>query len=610
MDKTDILSQAKILEEELILVSARMAKTDELDSMVDWLKYVLQNDSTLGKYFLIPADEEIRSALHTIISKNNSMGHPVISSIANRIATLLSGTVDLKKHTLTSSGIIITLKSFDHLASLIVKYRFGQEVQKSIDFVFQASQGKRLHLYKTHANEPDLRVILKTLQVDPSRTNVEAIGYFLKFLFDQLNANMMRSGYIQYARHAWWAFWQLFELGDENWLKENKNKIVKIFNDLCENTEYKYVGFDFTNIAPELNSEFYERIWVTIDMMRVFRYTKARSVFEASFFDKLTKEIESNLRMILLQGNDGSLRSIQCKLVFMYECIIHYNYIEVDQIIATRNLNVQSNYIGDYLYNDAVISAYSDIKENIISFLKKDIVWIKQPTTCMLVSGSAGQGKSELAIQIANEIMGLSNALGRHSKLYKFAIGKEIQSISDLNRIFEDLEKDKNVETVRIIFFDEIDKADNFDLFTPLLSQLENPVTTNNPLTYWIFAQSKYSSFSALKVYADSLEKKSLRDFLTRIQLGAIDLTDMKTSSIQKILSLIGHANVVKPNIEAISTNCIESLFLEPDINNNRDLIGLFTKKMVVEKGSILLKSERKSYSQDSLIKILIKSNA
>jgi hypothetical protein len=608
MQRDEIQSEVTKLEDELIRMSTLVGKEDEHDSMLNWIKSMLNDGNELARYFLIPSDKRIREALRVLVSENNPLSHPIINTISNRIGLLLSGTGDLRHHPLTSSRLLSALKAFDSLVLTVSKYRIGREIQKSVSTVYQAMKANRLYTYKTLIHESDLRIVLKTLQVDRDRTNIAALKHFLEYLYDQLTINHSHPGHIQHARHTCWALLDLFELADPVWLKQHQNEICAMIGRQCEATEYVSPQHNLADIVPEMTSDFYERIWVTIDMMRIFRDEKAREIIDPNLLGRLKDFIHANMSLITLQQNDRSIRSIQCKLIFLYEATIHVNYLEILDIIDARKLDVSRNFIGRYLYSDDVLTQYREIEESIIGFINGSQKWRKHSTTCLLVSGSAGQGKSELATQISDWIQQF--ALARSSKCIplNFAVGREIRSQDDIEDAFRKIENHQ--DQIRVVFFDEVDKARDFDFFTPFLTKLESQISASDSLTFWIFAQSSFPSFGAYREHADGLPVKSLRDFLTRIQLGYLNVPDLRGVFIQRILTVLGVAKAQNADLTAISERCIKAIFFEQQVNNNRDLIGLYTRTMIVSDSVLMLKSERARLSSMQKIAVTLYADA
>ncbi|RZK20101.1 MAG: hypothetical protein EOO43_11330 [Flavobacterium sp.] len=347
---------------------------------------------------------------------------------------------------------------------------------------------------------------------------------------------------------------------------------------------------DPTNLVPELNSIYYENIWVTIDLIRIYKADIRKYVPESSV-QKLSNKIELNLKTLLYQDTDESIRSIQCKLLVLYEALSHYSHIEILGLCSLTEIDLKNRYIGKLIYADDVLSSYNATKTSITNFIQSPDQWKKRPLTSLLVSSSPGQGKSELAKQIGNEIEQFAKTIGKGYEYKYNAIGSNISEESDLKKVLHELESTPSSDNIRVIIFDEVDKA-NFDFFAPFLSYLESPLPATYPLTFYFFCQSKFSTFASLSNYAHTLENKSLRDFLTRMQLGHVDIPDLKFSPQQKVYTALGYAFSQFSELAYVSRDCLYMLAIS-DSQNNRDVIGKFSKEVqLIENEKLALKKD------------------
>ena len=207
-----------------------------------------------------------------------------------------------------------------------------------------------------------------------------------------------------------------------------------------------------------------------------------------------------------------------------------------------------------------------------------------------MISGAAGQGKSELATQLVSEFRGAAARSGTRFDEHMLAIGRDIESKQDLDqRLLEIASRKEPSDVVRCFVLDEIDKA-SFDVFAPLLTVLED--SSGGPVTIWVFAQSKAPSFAELQAHAASLEGKSMRDFLTRMQLGHLDVPHIKYSPEQKLCTIVGMAKGRDASLVRLERDLVVELLRRPDIHNNRDILRAVTEYCEIRDGCLVLKAE------------------
>ena len=180
---------------------------------------------------------------------------------------------------------------------------------------------------------------------------------------------------------------------------------------------------------------------------------------------------------------------------------------------------------------------YGRIRTAIERFIANRRDWDKHSLSSLLVSGSAGMGKSELIKQVIDEIGKLTRAYDKQFSVNYFDRQR--------NRVKEQLdEKLKLIESrcgadqVQVIVLMSLRKPSaelDFPFIAPACFRVGNPGSLP-ALTIWMFAQSSFPTSTIIESHAESLPNKSLRDFLTRIQLGRIDLPALKTSPNRKSL--------------------------------------------------------------------------
>ena len=151
---------------------------------------------------------------------------------------------------------------------------------------------------------------------------------------------------------------------------------------------------------------------------------------------------------------------------------------------------------------------------------------------------------------------------------------------------------DRCPERIYFNVFDEIDKAD-FNFCNPFLSLLESPVLNGRSTPkFWVFTQSQFSKFEDYREYANGLEKKSLRDFLTRLQWGVVEIPDLRFSPEQRLMSAIGIALRQFDKAKSISKGWAAYFMANYKIENNRVLIKDVKEKSIVRNGLLRLPND------------------
>lgn len=572
MKKRTIIEELFAVESKLLEVSTKI-KAEGFDSIESWIEHVLEHDHDLAQYFLIPNEPHIRQSLLNVIRSNTFLPRTVLNALAIRIASYIASTGDLKSHPLGDDAVATIVNNFYPLTKLVKRHTSYSEHKASIERIAVALRDSRLHIYKTYAGESDLRVVLKTLQVDQSRDDGPALQYLLEFLFHQLMKNLEQREFISQPHHAWWALLDLFSESSSDWLHNHSSDLDKIIGSLLRDTEYIPRAIDPASVLPELNSVYYEKIWITINMMRIYKTNVAEYVDEGKLIE-LRARIETNIKALLGDYHDDSLKSIQCKLLFLYETLGYLNYLQVVDLCNSNQIDLRARFIGKYFYDDDVMESYGRIRTAIERFIANRRDWDKHSLSSLLVSGSAGMGKSELIKQVIDEIGRLTSAYDKQFSVDYFTIGSQIASKAQLDEKLKLIESRCGADHVQVIVFDEFEKASaDLDFALSLLPVLEWEIQDQCPLTIWVFAQSSFPTSTIIESHAESLPNKSLRDFLTRIQLGRIDLPSLKTSPQQKILTVLGYAINTDPGLEQISRNCLGYFATNESLQNNRQLI-------------------------------------
>lgn len=610
MDKNLILEEILTIETKLIDVSKKVKNAEEFDSIESWVRHVLKNDHELAKHFVIPTDSRLRNALLNLITINSPLTQPVLNLLSTRIASYVAVIEDLKAHPMIGPAVNIILDNFQPLLALVHRHDFHFEQTKNIETIRQALEHNRLHVYQSYPKEPPIRVVLKTLQLDKSRLDIESLQYLLDFLFDQLKKNLEQPGFISQPRHAWWAYLDLLEESEAEWLQTKREDLNEILSMFLRAIEYIPKEADSSSVVPEMNSPFNEEVWVTINMMRVYR-TCIHELLPHETVQALANRIDLNLRRIK-EAKDDSIRSNQCKLLVLYEAIAYFNYVEILKLESEEFIDIRDRFIGQYLYNDDTVGIFRSMKATIHTLIANRQNWTKHLLTSGLVSGPPASGKSELIRQITCEIEKIADGAGKRFNQLFFTIGSEITTPEDLKAIMSDIESSSaDANLVRVIAFDEFEKA-GFNFLAPFLKILAAETKKEDSMTFWLFGQSSYPTFRILKSYAESLQDKTLRDFLTRLELGKIDLPELKMAPQQTILTLLGLAIKKDPQLADISRTCIRYFASNQEIRNNRQLVSVFEREALVQDNRLVLQNNNKSTvrqiprSKNEWVKIII----
>jgi hypothetical protein len=236
--------------------------------------------------------------------------------------------------------------------------------------------------------------------------------------------------------------------------------------------------------------------------------------------------------------------------------------------------------VGEMYYALPVVETVRAIAQKAEKYVANPGEWTKPILSSLLISGLPGQGKTELVLQFGAELRSICR---RHRREFEFSLnsfGSDIVSEHDLTKCLIGSSVVSNA--VRCFAFDEIDKA-RFDLFAHFLPLLEK--SDKGPVVFWIFAQSGHPSYSAFTTYAETLPTKSLRDFLTRMQLGHIDLPSVRLSPEQRISTALGIAKKRNPTLQRVDRNLIFDVAQRTSIKNNRDILQMVATEFLVTDG-------------------------
>jgi hypothetical protein len=250
--------------------------------------------------------------------------------------------------------------------------------------------------------------------------------------------------------------------------------------------------------------------------------------------------------------------------------------------------------MGSLFYSREAMEQARQVLLTAANYIDKPGEWTKKTLTALMVCGLPGQGKSEFVNQLGTEVTTLASNHGKVVVVNENAVGRDINSSTDLNKVIrmQKEEASRYPEKVYFNVFDEIDKAD-FNFCNPFLSLLESPVLSERIApTFWVFAQSQFSIFEDYKEYANRLEKKSLRDFLTRLQWGVVELPDLRFCPEQRLMSAIGIALRQFDKAKSISKGWAAYFMTNYKIENNRMLIKDVRGKSLERNGILRLQNE------------------
>lgn len=578
-------------EQELLEASTRIRSIKHADTMVGWITEVLETNEILSKQLHLPTDEGVKNALLTILKSDSQLKHPIVTLLAQRIAAFVATAKDVARHPLCSEHLTALEKNCQLLLGLLGQYQLNYEHRKTVKLIKDALKGQRLHIYKSTSQETDLRVALRAFYEDSNRDDKASVLYVLEFILQQLVQEVRKPGHISQPRHAWWAVHTLFKEGSSNWIKANGTKLNKVIQHLLAKIEYvPSRDMDFTSIVPELHSPENEQIWMAINAIGVYIGSNAQFLTEANS-RRMAERIEDSIKTIL-QDNPHlrDLKYLQSRMMLLYESLYYYGLRFAIGLTKRTVLDLSQKTVGKLYYTSAVVDKATAIKAKVEDLIKNTQNWTRATLSSVLLCGAAGQGKSELGIQLIEEIRRISEKGGKRFLTHVYSIGKDIKNEAELLDCLACLKCKEDAGLVRCVMFDEFDKAD-FNFCAPFLPHLEEPAKV--PVTFWLFAQSKKGTSEELKNYAEGLENKSLRDFLTRLLLGSIDMPHIKFSVEQRICTAIGMVKTQHLTLKGIQPNVITGLAQWPNLTNNRDIRRIVSNELSVVGDVITLKSDK-----------------
>ena len=179
MNKEETLQTITFLESKLLDISIKIKDPNDFSSMTSWLKYILRKDAEhgLAKYFLLPTENGIKSAILKLISSNTRWTEPILELMSSSISVSIATVGDLNKHPLKSHITDLLIDNFDRLINLTKVSKSKPEKDFSIELIYSALKNNSLYKYKTNFNDPDIRFVLRALHVDTERNSKIALKY-------------------------------------------------------------------------------------------------------------------------------------------------------------------------------------------------------------------------------------------------------------------------------------------------------------------------------------------------------------------------------------------------------------------------------------------------
>lgn len=572
MELNKIKEKISTEEETLINLLLEVEQTLDVDTITSWFVKVLKSYPNICEKFSLPTNPQLKNALLKILTTESSIKNPISYLLTNRLEQYLASLPDICSHSMSSQSIKDSMEIYYRLNRLI-NFNKSASQNKSISAIANALKNHRLHLYKESNNETDLRVVLRSFYEDKNDGNKNERSLLLDFIMLQLLNESNQPGLISERRHLWWSIYTLFSESDYKWLSINQNDIENLIKYILNLPEYSPSGDALSKSpTPELITVENDKLWETINICRVLITDLSCKITQPTI-EHLKVRLNQNVSYIFSNDLYSSIGTTKNKLILLYELAIYQSLESAISIINNCSYSFKLNFIGEFLYNMDTLEKSKLLLQKIENFIIAPERWTKHTLTSIMICGAPGQGKSELANQFSIELKNIADSYKKEVKINFLSVGKEICSNEDLNGILVDIATNSDSKSIVINIFDEIDKA-NFNFFTPFLSTLEMKINTlQTPLSIWIFAQSSFPRFGSYLKYAHSLENKSLRDFLTRLQLGYIELPELKFSPEQRLLSAVGIAKKSYKKSSYISKGWAYYFMSRYNIEHNRLLI-------------------------------------
>ncbi len=573
MELKRITEKISVEEKVLIDLLLEVEQTLNVDTIASWFVKVLKSYPNICEKFALPTNTQLKNALLKILTIESSIKNPISYLLTNRLEQYLASLPDICSHNMSSESIKNSMEIYYKLKRLINLNKSTSQ-SKSISAIANALKNHRLHLYKEYNNETDLRVVLRSFYEDKNDGNTKERNTLLDFIIAQLINESKQPGLISERRHLWWSLYTLLSESDIKWFSNKQGEIENIISYLLSLPEYSPTGDVLSKSStPELITVENDKLWETINICRILNCELSNRIIQP-IIEQLKGRLNQNVNYIFLNDLYSSIGITKNKLILLYE-LANFQSVESAKLwINDCSYTFKPNLIGEFLYNMDTLDKSKIILRKIEDFIKLPDKWTKHTLTSMMICGAPGQGKSEFANQFGSELKKIAGVYKKEIKINFLSVGKEINSNEDLSQFLNDISKETDTKTIIVNIFDEVDKA-NFNFFTPFLSALEMRFNASQtPLTVWVFAQSSFPRFDSYRDYANKLENKSLRDFLTRLQLGYIELPELKFSPEQRLLSAIGVAKKSFKDSSFISKGWAYYFMSKYNIEHNRLLIA------------------------------------
>jgi hypothetical protein len=596
MHRADLLAEVRRLEDELLRASERIREVGTNDSLAGWLIKVLKSDDELARQFALPTEPKVTKALLVLLETDSAIQTPLITLLAQRVSAFVATIRDIAKHPLSSSRVSAIAENTREFVELLNRYEVNYDRRKTIPLVAESLKEHRSHIYKSSPRESDLRVALRAFYEDKEREEVEGVDFLLDFVMSELLEEVRHPGHLPQPRHAWWAVQTLLQEGRTEWLNTQRSSLNKVVAHLLSQVEYRPSReLDYTSFVPELHSRDNEDLWAAINGCKILSGDRAWILNQANS-SQIVKKLWHCVSGVL-SGNQGysNLKLVQSRLILLYEALIYLDLQATLRLATARTLDLGIARIGIRYYDPAVIDRFRELEGRMAGLLEEPSRWVRGTLSSAIISGAPGQGKSELATQLIAEFGDLATAHGFEFDALQLAIGKEVRDEDDLAAA---LSWEGKEGTIYCRMLDEVDKA-QFDVYAQFLSLLE---TETDKRTIWLFAQSAQPTFEQLRQDAEREGPRSLRDFLTRMQLGHVDVPSLAYSAVQKIYSALGMSKAINPGLAEVQRELLLELVRRTDVETNRDLMRIVAAECEVEDGLVRLKTPPARSLSDYLI--------
>jgi hypothetical protein len=562
--------ESKVIED---LIS-RMGKLTRQDSLTAWLINLPKVEPDLAEYFELPRSSKLGKAMETILETNSLLTIPFLHLIATKLAVYLANIADIARHPVASPSLRDAGKTLAPLRRLLAPY--VDEKPRNIADTFLALNQQRIESVLDPWNNSALRAILQTLYVDRGREESREKRALLEFILKQLEAERAMAGRIPEPRHAWWAIETLLREGNNEFVEQNRPVINKTILHLLKLGDYSpRQDLVSASIAPELHTRETEELWIGVNIARILKAAGLLKLPKGTA-KQLNGRLSEIVRFYLKPAQQKSFKFATIRLLLAQEALLSFTLADSELFESQEILDLSSQKVGSSLWDDEVVTQVNEMLKIAKRYLEERSRWTRPTLTSGVLCGLAGQGKSEMLRQLSNELSKLGTSLGKNVSVHSLSVGREINTNSDLVGILSKLAAARDgASCVRVLIFDEIDKA-GFDFSAPFLSVLESSCEASDiPVSFWIFAQSTYPEFQEYTAYASRLSTKSLRDFLTRLQWGAIEMPDIRVAPRQRLMTALSIALSLHTQARKVTSRWCRFFSTNWELENARALGSL-----------------------------------